>query len=1015
MKTKLIYLFLFTCVYSYAQLPSNHFASYEFTNGSLLNGSFSGASDLTHQNAGQTITIESDRASVANRAISDFRIENGCNLGATNINEVTLGFWMKSNPVTTDSRLLQIYGVAGGGIRLEYNGNTNELELFGTGGSNTSAGNSIGNSQTSTVILDDAAWHHVVVRASNYINTVNNRDTILLEVIVDGNYTTPVISMPLATAPNDVFTNFLANASLKLNYNYNIAPQTYYLGSIDDIYVYRFALTNAQIQDLYNYNSSTYVGGRYYVNHDRPATSNNTGTSWVNAFENLHDALAVAENGDDIWIAKGTYLPDAADATVSFEVTKPNLSIYGGFDGTEAQLSDRVNSMVNETILFGDINNDDVFHPDNLINSFNDGSKTDNSDNIIKIGALAHNLVLDKLTISNAHQSDNSVNGAAIIKNENAYKLTINNCVIKDNIAFIGGAGLNAEFNLNNANASQRGALTVTNTKFINNMSRYAAGIYSITKLNTNVDIKIEGSLFDNNIAGNIPIPGFSLNGFSGPAAWFRSTDQGTDINIDLINNTFVNNIDDSTASTMNSAVRGVVLISKTATNFGVVTTNVSNCIFWNNFFGTSSSNVRSITNSDKELPSPITVKNSIDPYNFNDDSIGTKTATSTADPLFVNDQTNFTLTLASPAKDAGDNSAVTIGTDILGENRINDGTVDIGAFEYAPPPCLINIPDANFKSVLVGNGSINTNADAEIQCAEAIAYTGAILVNGSVTPIIDLTGIEAFVNITQLVAYGNTNLTSADVSSNTQLTRLSITNSALTSIDISNNTLLQTLELEQNQLSSIDVINNTALTILRIGSNPIPSINVSNANNLVILEAPSCQLTSLNVSANTSLVTLDVSNNDLGTLNVANGNNSNFSGPSGLGGSAPAMDARGNTNLICIQHDAGFTPPTTGAVNIRWEKEATSSYSSDCSTLSTDNFELNKNEIKLYPNPTTSVLNIKMKSNLKQATVYNVLGAKVFQTKSKTLNTNSLKAGMYLITIEDETGSVTTKRFIKQ
>ncbi|MGB1231195.1 MAG: T9SS type A sorting domain-containing protein [Winogradskyella sp.] len=1012
MKTKLIYLVLLACAFSYAQLPSNHFASYEFTDGSLLNGSFTEASGLTHQNAGQTVTLESDRASVANRAISDFRIENGCNLGATNLNEVTLGFWMKSDPVTTDSRLLQIYGVAGGGIRLEYNGNTNELELFGTGGSNTSAGNAIGNDATGTVALDDGAWHHVVVRATNYTST-HPRDVIQLEVIVDGNYSAPVISFNLVTATNDVFTNFLANASLRLNYNYNIAPQTYYLGSIDDIYIYRFALTDAQIQDLYNYNSSTYVGSRYYVNYDRPLSSNNTGTSWANAFENLHDALAVAKNGDDIWIAKGTYLPDAADATVSFEVTEPNLSIYGGFAGTEAQLSDRVNSMANETILFGDINNNDVFYPDNLLNSYNDASKTDNSNTIIKIGALAHNLVLDKLTISNAQQSNNSIFGAAIIKNENAYRLTINNCVIKDNIAFIGGAGLNAEFNLNNANASQRGALTVTNTKFINNMSRFAAGIYSNTKLNTNVDIKVEGSLFDNNIVGDIPIPGFTQNGYSGAAAWFRSTDQGTDINIDLVNNTFVNNVDGSTASTMNTSVRGVVLISKAATNFGVVTTNVANCIFWNNFFGTSSSNVRSITNSDKELPSPITVKNSIDFYNFNDDSIGTKTATSTANPLFINDQTNFALTLASPAKDAGNNSAVTISTDILGENRINDGTVDMGAFEYTPPPCLINIPDANFKSVLVGNTAINTNGDTEIQCAEATAFTGTILVNGGTTPITDLTGIEAFVNLTQLIAYGNSSLSSANVSSNTQLTRLSLNDNSLSSIDISNNTLLQTLELEDNQLSSIDIATNTALIIIRIGSNPITNINVSTTTNLAILEAPSCQLTSLDISANTSLVTLDVSNNDLGTLNVANGNNTNFSGPSGLGGSAPAMDARGNLNLTCIEHDTGFTPPTTGAINLRWEKEASTSYSTNCSALSIEEFAYN--EVTLYPNPTTSVLNIKMKSNLKRATIYSILGAKVLESTTKSITTSNLKDGMYLIKIEAENGSVSTKRFIKK
>ena len=38
-----------------------------------------------------------------------------------------------------------------------------------------------------------------------------------------------------------------------------------------------------------------------------------------------------------------------------------------------------------------------------------------------------------------------------------------------------------------------------------------------------------------------------------------------------------------------------------------------------------------------------------------------------------------------------------------------------------------VNIPDANFKAYLVGNTSINTNGDAEIQVSEATAFNGEI------------------------------------------------------------------------------------------------------------------------------------------------------------------------------------------------------------------------------------------------------------------------------------------------
>jgi hypothetical protein len=39
----------------------------------------------------------------------------------------------------------------------------------------------------------------------------------------------------------------------------------------------------------------------------------------------------------------------------------------------------------------------------------------------------------------------------------------------------------------------------------------------------------------------------------------------------------------------------------------------------------------------------------------------------------------------------------------------------------------VVNIPDANFKAYLVGNYSINTNHDSEIQVSEAVAFTGSI------------------------------------------------------------------------------------------------------------------------------------------------------------------------------------------------------------------------------------------------------------------------------------------------
>ncbi|MCH7535259.1 MAG: hypothetical protein IH948_05870 [Bacteroidetes bacterium] len=59
----------------------------------------------------------------------------------------------------------------------------------------------------------------------------------------------------------------------------------------------------------------------------------------------------------------------------------------------------------------------------------------------------------------------------------------------------------------------------------------------------------------------------------------------------------------------------------------------------------------------------------------------------------------------------------------------------------------IVNIPDANFKAYLVGDGSINTILDSEISISEATAFTGSMFVENM--GISDLTGIEAFTAIT--------------------------------------------------------------------------------------------------------------------------------------------------------------------------------------------------------------------------------------------------------------------------
>ena len=769
-----------------------------------------------------------------------------------------------------------------------------------------------------------------------------------------------------------------------------------------------------------------------YVNKN--ATGDNDGTSWANAYVNLQDALTNVVSDDEIWIAGGTYTPHASDRNTYFVIDKENLKIYGGFAGTETQISDRIKG-ANETILSGDLQDNDVNLTSFIDNYGNTTRNSDNSYHIVDIKASGKNLELNSLTISDAHTNvDATEAGGAILKERTIAKLTIKNCIIKDNVSRNDNAGLLAVFDLNNVSGI-RGTLIVENSQFINNMSRWATGIYSYPMTNTNVDITIVNSLFDGNITGNLNYT--TAKGISGSAAWFRVLSNTSDLTLNFTNNTLVNNIDDGTLN-VSASTHAVLALSKSSGFNGTFNAEVSNNIFWNN--RTSGNAVtRSITDLYKLPITSLNVYNSIDESNFIDNSITSTVNISNADPLFTS-TTDFTLLPNSPAIDTGDNTKIPSGVsiDLLGNQRIVN-TVDMGAYEFdGVIPCTVTIPDANFKTYLVGNTTINTNGDTEIQCDEAAAFTGVIDINN--LGITDITGIEYFINFTSLNASYNS-LTSIDLSSNTALEYLDLTNNLLTSLDITthtaltelhcwnnsittinltNNTLLTKLDFHNNsltnldlsanialsnlrctnnQLGGLDLSSNAALEYLTIYGNSLTSLDLSNNVALIDVYCYSNSLTSLDVSNNPNLVALRCMDNDLTSLNVANGNNANMW----------AFNTTSNPNLTCIEVDN----VTYSDTNWSASKDVTASFSTNCAALGVNDYEL-KN-IALYPNPVNNTLNIQIEDTLEKVEVYSILGKKVLEANTSSVNASNLSSGVYMLKVYTLKGKVGVKRFIKQ
>jgi hypothetical protein len=191
-----------------------------------------------------------------------------------------------------------------------------------------------------------------------------------------------------------------------------------------------------------------------YVKYN--ATGANNGTSWTDAFQSLQDALVSACPGTQIWVAAGTYKPHVSDRNVSFVMVK-DVAIYGGFNGTETQLTAR-NWATNETILSGDIG-----AISNVDNSYIVVKNVNND-------LTPSNSVLDGFTITGGNNisssSGNGTGGGMCNINSSP---GINNCKFLFNYAPSGGG-------MYNRNSSP----SLTNCTFSNNTGYdYGAGIYN--------------------------------------------------------------------------------------------------------------------------------------------------------------------------------------------------------------------------------------------------------------------------------------------------------------------------------------------------------------------------------------------------------------------------------------------------------------------------------------------------------------------------------------------------------
>ena len=174
------------------------------------------------------------------------------------------------------------------------------------------------------------------------------------------------------------------------------------------------------------------------------------------------------------------------------------------------------------------------------------------------------------------------------------------------------------------------------------------------------------------------------------------------------------------------------------------------------------------------------------------------------------------------------------------------------------------NFPDAAFRAYIANRTGVDIGGTiSDSQLAEVTSM------NASNKAISDLKGIEYFTKITELNC-SNNQLSSLDVSKNTELVSLMCSNNKLTSLDITHNTMLYNLECQKNQLTSLDVSKNRTLTNFNCIDNQLSSLDISNNKVLNHLDCSGNKLTNLNVVNNLYLNRIQCSVNQLTSLDVS-------------------------------------------------------------------------------------------------------------------------------------------------
>jgi len=438
------------------------------------------------------------------------------------------------------------------------------------------------------------------------------------------------------------------------------------------------------------------------------------GSSWIEASGNLPDILTNSSTGAEIWVAAGVYLPHTTDRNASF-VIPSGVAIYGGFNGTEANQSER-DPVTNLTILSGAVGTP---------------SDEDNSYSVVRTLDVSSATLLDGFIIEHGMANDDGggfdnpdrAGGGWHNKASNGSESspTITDCIFRNNYASGFGGGM--------ANIADYGATCtslISNCVFENNIcDNDGGGLYNGGKVNGNCKPQIIDCIFDSNTAGNgggaiynngqdgLCNPVIDrcqiLNNYSdyaGGGIYSFGKDGAADAQISnslIIGNIAqfggggIYNLGNGTGSasptvlnctfTLNSSVVGGAMYNNAGNAQGTASPNITNCIFWNNPTSAGGSVFRA------NFGTPNISYSIVDVAECNDLNSGSESDVTCGPGMLFNINPDLTPTygipVGSPAINVGSNVPLNLLGLVLNLNqqpRIQNALVDLGATETFSP-----------------------------------------------------------------------------------------------------------------------------------------------------------------------------------------------------------------------------------------------------------------------------------------------------------------------------------------